>query len=69
MSTQKIRIQHVKITYTDRTEVQYQDVMSVGVQRDPNNYTMKIEQDGKVYWIIVPYMNVREIIEEWSELT
>jgi hypothetical protein len=67
MSTQKIRIQHVKITYIDKTEVQYQNVLSVGVHRDPQNYTMKMEQDGKVYWIIVPYVNIREIIEEWSD--
>lgn len=67
MSTKKMNVQQVKITYVNETEVQYQQVVSVTTKSSSNCYSMKMRQDGKVYRIMVPYVNIKEIIEEWSD--
>lgn len=60
-------VQQVKITYVDETEVQYQQVISVTTQSRGDCYMMKMQQDEKTYRIVIPYANIKEIIEEWSD--
>lgn len=60
-------VQQVKITYIDETEVQYQQVISVTTQSRGGCYMMKMQQDEKTYRIVIPYSNIKEIIEEWSD--
>jgi len=67
MSTKKMNVQQVKITYVNETEVQYQQVVSVTTKSSSHCYIMKMRQDGKVYRIMVPYVNIKEIIEEWGD--